>query len=108
MSSRKEMVERVMNTLSEAESEAGDVLKEVTRLAEAKAAKARAGLGEGVDRAESMLRDVGSTIAEEACSATNALRTGMREHPFAVIGSALAIGLLVGALCRRRRSAAKR
>lgn len=108
MSSRKEMVERVMHTLSEAESEAGDVLREVTRLAEAKAAKARAGLGEGVDRAESMLRDVGSTIAEEACSATNALRTNMREHPFVAIGSALVIGLLAGALCRRRRTTARR
>jgi ElaB/YqjD/DUF883 family membrane-anchored ribosome-binding protein len=100
MSRRKDVVERVMSVLSEAESEVDDVLKEVTRLAEEKAAKAKAGVGEGIDRAESVLRDMGGMIAGEACSANRTLRTGMREHPFAFIGSALAIGLLAGVLCR--------
>jgi ElaB/YqjD/DUF883 family membrane-anchored ribosome-binding protein len=96
MPRQKEVVAKGVNeTLNKAGRKASDALREIVKV------NGPRGFDDGLDQTESMFRKLRTTVSRTACSAANTLQTRMGEHPFTVFGSALALGLVAGALCWR-------
>lgn len=90
--------------LNELGAEASDAMNNMARITADNAAIARRRVEDGLDEAKSVISEVGSAISGQACSAANSTQAYVRAHPFAVLGFAIAAGLLVGTLLRHRKA----
>lgn len=102
MSNEQSTATRIKQGLDELGTEASDAMNNMARITADNAAIARRRVEGGLDEAKSVLSEVGSAISGQACSAANSTQAYARGHPFAVLGLAIAAGMLIGTLLRHR------
>ena len=83
-------------------SDAEDLLAATTDQTDSKLAELRARAKENLILAREKLADLGAASAERARRAANAADDYVHDNPWSSIGTAAAVGLLVGVLLGRR------
>ena len=94
--------ERVMADLRALASDAEALLKATAGDVSDKAKEARERLTAGLEKAKSTYVDLQSQGIESAKAAAKKADATIRTHPYESIGVALGVGLLIGALLRRK------
>ncbi len=94
--------ERVMADLRALASDAEALLKATAGDVSDKAKEAREKLAAGLEKAKSTYADLQAQGIESAKTAAKKADATIRSHPYESIGVAFGVGLLLGALLRRR------
>jgi len=94
--------ERVMTDLRTLASDAEALLKATAGDVSDKAKEAREKLTAGLERAKSTYADLQNRGIESAKAAAKKADATIRSHPYESIGVAFGVGLLLGALLRRK------
>ncbi len=94
--------ERVMEDLRALAADAEALLKATASDASEKATEARARLAAALEKAKSSYEDMQARGIESAKAAAKKADDAVRAHPYESIGIAFGVGLLLGALLRRK------
>lgn len=94
--------ERVMADLRTLASDAEDLLKATAGDVSDKAKEARTRVSAALDRAKTTYADLQEHGVESARAAAKQADEAIRSHPYESVGIAFGLGLLLGAVLRRR------
>jgi ElaB/YqjD/DUF883 family membrane-anchored ribosome-binding protein len=94
--------ERVMDDLKTLASDAEEFLRATAGDASDKAKEARARMTAALDRAKATYEEIQEQSIESAKAAMKQADETIRAHPYQSLGVAFGIGLLIGALLRRK------
>jgi ElaB/YqjD/DUF883 family membrane-anchored ribosome-binding protein len=94
--------ERVMEDLKALASDAEELLRATAGDASDKAKEARARMAAALDRAKTTYEEIQEQSIESAKAAMKQADETIRAHPYQSLGVAFGVGLLIGALLRRK------